>query len=164
MTSTNPTNDPESDPNSEIAKKISEELAKVDIHNTAKIKELAQKTMALLTEDFKSRSENPKYTVYVDDNYHYMDEDERYTLGVFDTEEEAVRAAKNVIDKFLPDTCTPGTTAEFWKWGWKQRETHSIKLLRLIQGGKLNAKTRLRRGRFWWEKTFVFTSKKVSQW
>ena len=112
MTSTNPTNDPESDPNSEIAKKISEELAKVDIHNTAKIKELAQKTMALLTEDFKSRSENPKYTVYVDDNYHYMDEDERYTLGVFDTEEEAVRAAKNVIDKFLPDTCTPGTTAE----------------------------------------------------
>ena len=42
-----------------------------------------------------------KYSVYVDDNFHYMQEDERYTLGVFDTEAEAVEAARNIIDKFL---------------------------------------------------------------
>ena len=49
-----------------------------------------------------------KYSVYVDDNFHYMQEDERYTLGVFDTEEEAVQAARNIIDKFLLESYKPG--------------------------------------------------------
>lgn len=30
------------------------------------------------------------YTVFVDDNYHYMDEDERTTAGVFETMEQAL--------------------------------------------------------------------------
>ena len=30
-----------------------------------------------------------RYEVYVDDNYHYMDEDERYSGGVFDSWEAA---------------------------------------------------------------------------
>ena len=41
------------------------------------------------------------YTVEVDDNYHYMNESERYTLGEYDTWEEALAAAKKVVDDFL---------------------------------------------------------------
>jgi hypothetical protein len=52
-----------------------------------------------------------KYSVYVDDNFHYMQEDERYTLGVFDTEAEAVEAARNIIDKFLLESYKPGQNA-----------------------------------------------------
>jgi hypothetical protein len=31
-----------------------------------------------------------KYEVYVDDNFHFLDESERYRLGAFETCEEAV--------------------------------------------------------------------------
>lgn len=41
------------------------------------------------------------WTVYVDDNFNYMDEDERYSLGVFDNHDAAVAACKNIVDKFL---------------------------------------------------------------
>jgi len=53
-----------------------------------------------------------KYEVFVDDNFHYMDEDERYKLGEFDTEEEAVAACKEIVDKFLLFNYKPGMTAE----------------------------------------------------
>ena len=33
------------------------------------------------------------YKVFVDDNYHYMDKDKRYTHGEFETLEAAVEAA-----------------------------------------------------------------------
>lgn len=42
-----------------------------------------------------------RYTVYVDDNYHYMDESERYTLGEFDDCQSAVAASKRIVDEFL---------------------------------------------------------------
>ena len=42
-----------------------------------------------------------KFTVYIEDNFHYMDPGERHLLGEFDTEEEAVAAAKQVVDSFL---------------------------------------------------------------
>lgn len=41
------------------------------------------------------------FRVLVDDNYHYMDESERYELGEFDTLEEAVAACKKIVDEFL---------------------------------------------------------------
>jgi hypothetical protein len=41
------------------------------------------------------------YTVFVDDNFQYMDESKRYELGVFDTYEVAVAACKSVVDQFL---------------------------------------------------------------
>jgi hypothetical protein len=47
------------------------------------------------------RKPGQKWIVKVDDNYHFMDEDERYILEEFDTEEEAVAAAKRIIDKFF---------------------------------------------------------------
>lgn len=40
-------------------------------------------------------------TVYVDDNFHYMDEDERYCLGTFDSLDEAVAACRKIVDQFL---------------------------------------------------------------
>ena len=42
-----------------------------------------------------------KYKVYVDDNYHYMDKDHRYTLGEFDTLDAAVAACKQIVDEYL---------------------------------------------------------------
>ena len=53
-----------------------------------------------------------KYTLYVDDNFHYMDESERYTYGEFDTREEAVAAAKKIIDEFLDPVYEPWMTAK----------------------------------------------------
>ncbi len=52
------------------------------------------------------------YTVYVDDNFHYMDESERYNLGEFATAEAAVAAAKKVVDEYLASAYERGMTAE----------------------------------------------------
>ncbi len=41
------------------------------------------------------------YSVYVDDNYHYMDEEARYKLGDFATLDDAVAACKRIVDGFL---------------------------------------------------------------
>jgi hypothetical protein len=54
-----------------------------------------------------------KYTVYVDDNFHYQDEGARYTLGDFPTLDEAITACKNVVDDFLEkEALSAGTAAE----------------------------------------------------
>ena len=42
-----------------------------------------------------------KWIIYVDDNFNYMDEGERYALGEFDTFGAAVAACKAIIDEFL---------------------------------------------------------------
>jgi len=59
------------------------------------------------------------FTVYVDDNYCYMDEDRRWKLGEFETHQEAVAAAKELIDSFLLEHYTPGMTAETLLNGYK---------------------------------------------
>jgi len=41
------------------------------------------------------------YKVFVDDNYHYMDEDYRYELGTYASYDEAVQASKKIVDEFL---------------------------------------------------------------
>ena len=51
------------------------------------------------------------YTVYVDDNYHYMDESERYKHGEFDDCRSAVAACKRIVDEFL-STCDVKAGAE----------------------------------------------------
>ena len=65
-----------------------------------------------------------KYELYVDDNYYYMDEDERYKAGEFDTLEGAIAEAKRIIDDFLLTTYkkNPGFSAvdlfkEYTKYG-----------------------------------------------
>ncbi len=57
-------------------------------------------------------NQNPgKYTVFVDDKYHYQDESERYRLGSFDTLDAAVGACKGVVDRWLKDTHNPEMSA-----------------------------------------------------
>lgn len=51
-----------------------------------------------------------RYEVFVDDNFHYMDESERYRLGAFDSLEAAVAACKVVVDRCLAETYKPGMT------------------------------------------------------
>jgi hypothetical protein len=41
------------------------------------------------------------YKVMVDDNFHYQDEDERTEAGTYETEEEAVESAKEIVLKTL---------------------------------------------------------------
>ena len=51
------------------------------------------------------------YRVMVDDNYHYMDEDERCELGEYATFEEAVGVSQKIVEDFFADT-EPGQTAK----------------------------------------------------
>ena len=43
-----------------------------------------------------------RYTVMVDDNFHYMDEEHRYEIGTFASYEAAVEACKKIVDEELP--------------------------------------------------------------
>jgi len=52
------------------------------------------------------------YSVYVDDNYHYMDEEARYKLADFATLEEAVAACKRMVDQFIQNEVSPDVTAD----------------------------------------------------
>ena len=52
------------------------------------------------------------YRVLVDDNFHHMDESERYELGSYATLEVAIEAAKALVDSFLTSEFQPGMTAE----------------------------------------------------
>ena len=52
------------------------------------------------------------YTVLIDDNFYYMDDGYRDELGVFETKEEAIKAAKTIVDDFLNDNYKPGMTPE----------------------------------------------------
>ena len=48
------------------------------------------------------------YEVLVDDNFHYMDEEERYSAGVFQTYGEALGHAKRIVDESLLHLHEPG--------------------------------------------------------
>ena len=50
------------------------------------------------------------WTVYVDDNFHFMDEDERYCLGTFDSLEAAEAACREIVDRSLRGS--PAKTAD----------------------------------------------------
>lgn len=52
------------------------------------------------------------FTVMVDDNYHYMDESERYKLGEYSTLSAAIEAARQVVDEFLMSAYQAGMTTD----------------------------------------------------
>jgi hypothetical protein len=52
------------------------------------------------------------YRVLVDDNFHFMDEDERYTHGEYESLAEAIAACKKIVDDCLNGEYKPGMTAE----------------------------------------------------
>lgn len=59
--------------------------------------------------------ETRTYMVMVDDNFHYMDESERYRLGEFDSCAEALAACREIVDDYLLLAYAPGmTAAELW--------------------------------------------------
>jgi hypothetical protein len=51
------------------------------------------------------------YTVMIDDNFHYMDQDERLEHGTFATLEEALAVCRKLVDDWLADHHKPGMTA-----------------------------------------------------
>jgi hypothetical protein len=52
------------------------------------------------------------FELFVDDNYHYMDEDSRYRVGSFTSYSEALAKAKAIVDTFLEDSHQPGMTSK----------------------------------------------------
>jgi hypothetical protein len=52
------------------------------------------------------------YKVFVDDNFHYMDEEDRYLLGEFETFEAAIAACQQVVNDFLEQAYKAGMSAE----------------------------------------------------
>jgi len=51
------------------------------------------------------------FTVYVDDNFHYRDAEERYKLGEYETLDAAIAACKGIVDDFLTTNYKPGMSA-----------------------------------------------------
>ena len=52
------------------------------------------------------------FKVFIDDNFNYMDENERYQIGEYETEEEAISVCKQVVDDYLLSSYEPSMTAE----------------------------------------------------
>jgi hypothetical protein len=52
------------------------------------------------------------YKVFIDDNFHYMDEDERIHHGEFLTADESVAAAKKIVDDELEHLRSSGVKAD----------------------------------------------------
>ena len=55
------------------------------------------------------------YAVYVDDNFHYMDEDERYKLGDFEDCQSAIAACKRIVDGFITRKDLPCSADELYE-------------------------------------------------
>jgi hypothetical protein len=53
-----------------------------------------------------------RYKVMIDDNFHYMDEDERAEHGTFTTSAEALDACHRLVDQSLVTEYKAGATAE----------------------------------------------------
>jgi hypothetical protein len=47
------------------------------------------------------QKQKDEITVYVDDNFHYMDESERYEAGKFATKEQALDVCRKIVDEYL---------------------------------------------------------------
>ena len=52
------------------------------------------------------------FKVYVDDNFHPMDENERYQKGEYETKEEAISVCQKIVNDYLLNAYTPDMTAE----------------------------------------------------
>jgi hypothetical protein len=52
------------------------------------------------------------YKVFIDDNFHYMDESERYELGEFATLDAAIEASRKIVDEYLRGVYQPGMSMD----------------------------------------------------
>lgn len=56
------------------------------------------------------------YVVMVDDNYHFMDQDQRYRHGEFDDPDIATEHCRRIVDEYLASAIKPGMeAAELWE-------------------------------------------------
>ena len=62
------------------------------------------------TKDSPNENKAVEYVVWVDDNYHFMDEDERYCAGKFSTFEAALEKATSIVEESLKHCWEPGMT------------------------------------------------------
>jgi len=51
--------------------------------------------------DLERVDKTMRYTIFVDDNFHYGEEEERYKLGEFSSCEEAITVCKRIVDEFM---------------------------------------------------------------
>lgn len=56
-------------------------------------------------------SADEPYVIFVDDNFHYMDESERYKHGEYTTFEEAVNACQAIVEDSLSGLYEPGMSS-----------------------------------------------------
>lgn len=62
------------------------------------------------------RENKMKYTVFVDDNFHIGDEEERYKLGDYNSCQEAMDACKKIVDEFINKGYSEGMSfKELWE-------------------------------------------------
>ena len=54
----------------------------------------------------------PNFELFVDDNFHFMDEQSRYRAGSFATYGEALAKGKAIVDDFLEQHHQPGMTSQ----------------------------------------------------
>lgn len=59
-----------------------------------------------------------KYTVYIDDNFHYMDESERCTVGTYHSLKKALAECEKIVIQSLKDLCEKGITPEKLSSQW----------------------------------------------
>jgi hypothetical protein len=60
-----------------------------------------------------------RYRVLVDDNAHYMDEDERYEAGAFATANAALTECRRIVGADLAELYRPGMAAGELIAGWR---------------------------------------------
>jgi hypothetical protein len=61
---------------------------------------------------------NGQFKIFVDDNFHYMDESERYAAGSYNSLEEAIGQCKELTIKSLKDLYEKGITPEKLQTQW----------------------------------------------
>jgi hypothetical protein len=67
--------------------------------NASALAEHGCNSPATVSQQSTESSPTEPYLVLVDDNYHYMDPDERWTLGRFATLDEAIAACRQLVDQ-----------------------------------------------------------------
>ena len=61
---------------------------------------------------------NDKYEVYIDDNYHFMDESDRISAGSYRSLEKAIKKCKKITISSLRCLCEEGMTPEKLSAQW----------------------------------------------
>jgi hypothetical protein len=68
--------------------------------------------------DVTTNASLPNFTVFVDDNFHFMDEGAREELASFSSPDEAEAACREIVDAFLTSHWKRGMTAKELFRGW----------------------------------------------